>query len=122
MKVSENANVFFVLSRLLHSSNLCYMASVKIENKSSFFLQISLHKDRSQMFSFAFSDTFIHFDMMAYLGFYIPVRSRNWELRNASLKKLGCLFHAFDKQNYLRMMPYHKTDHRCSPPQWSSLM
>ena len=53
--------------------------------------------------------------MMAYLGFYIPVRSRNWELRNASLKKLVCLFHAFDKQNYLRMMPYHLADLQTFP-------
>jgi hypothetical protein len=65
--------------------------------------------------TFAFSDTFIHLDMMAYLDFYIPVRSRNWELRNASLKKLVCLFHAFHKQNYLRMMPYHLADLQTFP-------
>ena len=65
--------------------------------------------------NFAFSDTFIHLDMMAYLGFYIAVRSRNWELRNASLKKLACLFHAFDKQNYLRMIPYHLADLQTFP-------
>ena len=61
-----------------------------------------------------------HFDSLWYfhpswydglgVGFYIAVRSRNWELRNSSLKKLVCLFHAFDKQNYLRMIPYHFVD------------
>jgi hypothetical protein len=65
--------------------------------------------------TFAFWDTFIHLDMMAYLGFYIAIRSRNWELRNASLKKLACLFHAFDKQNYLRMIPYHLADLQTFP-------
>ena len=65
--------------------------------------------------NFVFSDTFIHLDMMAYLGFYIAVRSRNWELRNASLKKVACLFHAFDKQNYLRMIPYHLADLQTFP-------
>ena len=49
------------------------------------------------------------------LGFYIAVRSRTWELTNASLKKLACLFHAFDKQNYLRMIPYHLADLQIFP-------
>jgi hypothetical protein len=66
--------------------------------------------ERTKSDTFTVYDTFIHRDMMAYVGFYIAVRSRNWKLSNASLKKLACLFHAFDKQNYLRMIPYHFVD------------
>lgn len=72
-------------------------------------------QERSNSNTFVFCDTFIHLDMMAYLGFYIAVRSRNWELRTASLKKLACLFHAFDMQNYLRMIPYHFADLQTFP-------
>ena len=66
--------------------------------------------ERTKSDTFTVYDTFIHRDMMAYVGFYIAVRSRNWKLSNASLKKLAWLFHAFDKQNYLRMIPYHFVD------------
>jgi hypothetical protein len=47
---------------------------------------------------------------MSYLGLYFSIRSRNWDLRNISLKKLVCLFHAFDRQNYQRLIPYHLAD------------
>ena len=60
--------------------------------------------------TFRFWDTFIHTDFMLYLGLYLGIRSRNWNLRNVSLKKLNCLFYAFDRHNYLRMIPYHLAD------------
>lgn len=43
--------------------------------------------ERSKSDTFTVYDTFIHRDMMTYVG-----------------------FHAFDKQNYLRMIPYHFVD------------
>lgn len=64
----------------------------------------------SQNQTFHFWDNFIHVDFMSYLGLYFSIRSRNWHLRNASLKKLVCLFHAFDRQNYQRLIPYHLVD------------
>jgi hypothetical protein len=60
--------------------------------------------------TFKFWDTFIHVDFMSYLGLYLAIRSRDWDLRNASLKKLCCLFYAFDRHNYMRMIPYHLAD------------
>ena len=60
--------------------------------------------------TFQFWDTFFHVDFMAYLGLYLGIRSRNWDLRNASLKKLAGLFYAFDRHNYIRMIPYHLAD------------
>ncbi|CAC5406690.1 unnamed protein product [Mytilus coruscus] len=65
--------------------------------------------------TFQFWDTFVHTDFMAYLGLYIGIRSRNWNLRNVSLKKLACLFNAFDRHNYLRMIPYHLADLQTFP-------
>ena len=59
---------------------------------------------------FSFWDSFVHIDFMNYFGFYIPIRTRNWKLRNACLKQLACLFHSFDKHNFLRMIPYHIAD------------
>ncbi|CAG2184537.1 unnamed protein product [Mytilus edulis] len=60
--------------------------------------------------TFRFWDTFIHVDFMAYLGLYLAIREQNWDLRNASLKNLACLFTAFDRHNYMRMIPYHFAD------------
>ncbi|CAG2204986.1 unnamed protein product [Mytilus edulis] len=65
--------------------------------------------------TFQFWDTFVHTDFMAYLGLYIGIRSRNWNLRNVSLKKLACLFYAFHRHNYLRMIPYHLADRQTFP-------
>ena len=66
--------------------------------------------EREKSDTFAFWDQFLHVDFMSYLAFYFAVRSRNWYLRNAALKKLSCLFHAFDRHNYLRMIPHHLAD------------
>ena len=65
--------------------------------------------------TFSFWDTFVHVDILHYLGFYYAIRTRNWNLRNACLKKLSVLFHAFDKHNYLRMIPYHLADLQTFP-------
>jgi hypothetical protein len=67
--------------------------------------------------TFKFWDTFIHVDFMSYLGLYLAIRSRDWDLRNASLKKLCCLFYAFDRHNYMRMIPYHLADLSTFPSQ-----
>ncbi|CAC5406554.1 unnamed protein product [Mytilus coruscus] len=60
--------------------------------------------------TFRFWDNFIHVDFMAYLGLYVAIREQNWDLRNAALKNLACLFTAFDRHNYMRMIPYHFAD------------
>ena len=52
---------------------------------------------------------------MSYLGLYPGIRSRTWNLRNVFLKNLNCLFYAFDRHNYLRMIPYHLADLKTFP-------
>ena len=52
---------------------------------------------------------------MSYLGLYLGIRSRTWNLRNVFLKNLNCLFYAFDRHNYLRMIPYHIADLQTFP-------
>ena len=52
---------------------------------------------------------------MSYLCLYLGIRSRNWNLRNVSLKKLNCLFYAFDRHTYLRMILYHLADLKTFP-------
>ncbi|CAC5372949.1 unnamed protein product [Mytilus coruscus] len=74
------------------------------------------YEQSSKSDTFSFWDSFIHTDFMNYLGFYVAIRTRNWELRNACLKQLACLFHAFDRHNYLRMIPYHLADLQNFPP------
>ncbi|CAC5371098.1 unnamed protein product [Mytilus coruscus] len=68
------------------------------------------HENSSVNQTFAFWDNFVHLDFMAYLGLFFSIRCRNWHLRNVSLKKITCLFHAFDRQNYQRLIPYHLAD------------
>ncbi|CAC5419098.1 unnamed protein product [Mytilus coruscus] len=73
------------------------------------------HENSSVNQTFAFWDNFVHLDFMAYIGLFFSIRSRNWHLRNVSLKKITCLFQAFDRQNYQRLIPYHLADLHTSP-------
>ena len=50
---------------------------------------------------------FVLEDCMAYLGLFIAVRSRNWQLRLASLKMMAPLFMAFDRPTYRQLVPHH---------------
>ena len=54
--------------------------------------------------------TFTNRDMMSYIMLYLSMRTGNWELRVAALKKMAPLFHAFDRPMYLRLIPIHLHD------------
>jgi hypothetical protein len=66
--------------------------------------------------TFAFWDRFVHVDMISYLALHLAIRNKDWQLRMFGLKRLAGLFHAFDRQNYLRMIPYHLADLLTFPP------
>ncbi|CAC5377844.1 unnamed protein product [Mytilus coruscus] len=57
-------------------------------------------QSNEQSETFRYWDNFIGVDFMEYLGLYLAIREQNWDLRNASLKNLACLFTAFDKHYY----------------------
>lgn len=50
---------------------------------------------------------FVLEECMAYLGLFIAVWSRNWQLRLASLKMMAPLFRAFDLPTYRQLVPHH---------------
>ena len=60
--------------------------------------------------TFQFWDRFLHMDFMAYVALYLGIRFRDWNLRMTGLKLLAPLFHALDRQNYLKLIPYHVAD------------
>ena len=53
---------------------------------------------------------FISVDIMAYIGLYISICYRNWQLRNISIKHLAAIFTAFDRPVYQRLVPAHIHD------------
>ena len=54
-----------------------------------------------------FWHNFVFHDMLAYIGLYLAIRGGLWDLRMASLKEMCPLFTAFDRLNYLKILPNH---------------
>ena len=50
---------------------------------------------------------FLLHDCQAYVGLYIAIRGGMWALRMASLKEMCPLFTAFDRLNYMKILPQH---------------
>ncbi|KAJ8048223.1 hypothetical protein HOLleu_00452 [Holothuria leucospilota] len=55
--------------------------------------------------NFKFWSNFCLRDMIFYSGLYMAIRSRDFALRGACIRKMGPLFHALDRSNYLRVVP-----------------
>ncbi len=53
---------------------------------------------------------FVSTDIFAYLGLFVGLRYRNWDLRNGSIKQLAAVFSAFDRPVYQRLIPTHIYD------------
>ncbi len=62
----------------------------------------------SEMYeTFAFWNRFLKSDVFAYVQLFISIRTGKWDLRQAAIKHIATLFHAFDHQNYARWLPIH---------------
>ena len=59
---------------------------------------------------------FISEDCFAYIGLFIALRYRNWDLRMGSLKLLGPVYSAFDHSIYQELVPRHLKDILTMPP------
>ena len=53
---------------------------------------------------------FVSTDILAYLGLFVGLRYRNWDLRTGSIKQLAAIFSAFDRPVYQRLIPTHIHD------------
>ena len=58
---------------------------------------------------------FLFEDMMAYLGLFLSIRSGDWSLRMASMKKMAPLFTAYGHQTYQKVIANHIADIICMP-------
>ncbi len=54
-----------------------------------------------------FWNNFVFHDMLAYVGLYLGICGGLWDLRMASLKEMRPVFTAFDRLNYLKILPNH---------------
>jgi len=50
---------------------------------------------------------FLFHDCLAYVGLYLATRGGMWNLQMASLKEMCPLFTAFDRLNYMTILPQH---------------
>ena len=58
---------------------------------------------------------FVFHDCLAYVGLYFAIRGGVWGLRMASLKEMCPLFTAYDRVNYLKILPQHFAEVMCLP-------
>ncbi|XP_038061686.1 uncharacterized protein LOC119732298 [Patiria miniata] len=57
--------------------------------------------------TFKFWNNFLKVDCFCYIQLWTAMRTANWDMRLVALKRMGPLFHAFDRQNYSKMIPIH---------------
>ncbi|KAJ8036249.1 hypothetical protein HOLleu_20166 [Holothuria leucospilota] len=50
---------------------------------------------------------FIHRDMFHYISLFLAIRLRQFDLRNAAVRKLTPIFYAMDRPIYLKLVPFH---------------
>ena len=58
---------------------------------------------------------FLFHDCLAYIGLYLAIRGGMWNLRMAILKEMCPLFTAFDRLNYMKILPQHFAEVMCLP-------
>lgn len=61
----------------------------------------------SKFKTFKFWDSFLNKDCFAYIQLWLAIRTGNWDLRMGALKSMAPIFHAFDRQNYSKLIPIH---------------
>lgn len=57
--------------------------------------------------TFQFWSNFIHRDMFNYVSLFLAIRHRRFTLRTAAIKSLAPIYHALDRQCYLKWVPHH---------------
>ena len=53
---------------------------------------------------------FVFQDCYAYVCLHLAIRCGRWDLRMAAIKSMAALFTAFDRRNYLKLIPQHIVD------------
>lgn len=113
--------------RLLHCNKRCMegksfdeyvQATVATESEcielySEFIAFVKEHASTND--TWKFWNDFVFHDCLAYVGLYLAIRGGMWELRMASLKEMCPLFTAFDRFNYLKILPKHFAEVMCMP-------
>ena len=62
-----------------------------------------------------FWHNFVHVDCFAHIGFYLAIRSGNWNLRNYCLQLLAPVFHVIPSTFYYKLIPRHMADLKIFP-------
>ena len=102
VKTDNDLNAFRVKSAdILEQSS----ATCTFKDFSTFIEQLGCKQDTVR-----FWHQFVFQDCLAYIALYRAIRTRNWQLRVATLKVMAAMFEGTDRPVYQRLTPQHLLD------------
>ena len=89
----------------------CLMAETSAMQSFKDFVQQKAETDDT----WRFWSNFVLKDCFSYISLFLAIRTSSWDLRMLALKSMSCLFSAYDRPSYSKILPNHLADIQSYP-------